>query len=631
MREIPSIARALILMLAFAWPFGAIVYIPVLDVTLLPAAGAVVVVLALIDAIQHRDHRPPFELVWPVTVAIVLVWFDPQIEHPLQYSIGLGLFVAVVQFARGERFVTSCLRTTATAGTILVGLAAVNFFISAINALPYQSFLYFAPPGIVVAPMIASSEAFWEYALTLIVCLFVVFAGWLGEPRVPRTVAVPVIGAFVVPLFVVALGIGAKHWWITLPELHAPGVIHAAFLLILLWLAARTTARIAVSRRERERGVRTGVFFVSVAFVGLLLLAEQLSFPEILIVLALLAGRGDNSHIPEYRTLPATICILPAIALLGLNLLRVYPANADDPRNYEVQLRKDVQANRLDRAWKRLSLVRSWHEERRTRLWSARLALEFGFPYESAEDFRLGLHVFRKGWPVLPPPSESELDAYLVRLRDYCSTVPNPDQEYAYELALIAAGKEASALALLTQKARVLRDNAGMPDRELPLLLIMSTVLGCDQHLIENSSLRPDRIWNLLKNWGLHIEPNSLPNQKLPVVAAIRFGTNLGTCTVVDLDRMKAGIPNVFWLTHDARPAPLATNGIHSGPTWWEIVRAPDGAVDARLHRDKPNSVDQSSEYVAAWKALGFDFAIYVQGGFDQPLPDKPAILMLLP
>jgi len=627
-RDIPSAARALILMLAFAWPFGAILYIPFLDVTLLPAAGAVVVFLAIIDATNHRERRPPFELVWPVLVAIVLMWFDPEIENKVQYTIDLALFLAIVQFAYDERFVRNCLGATALGGCVVAGLALWNEFAELRELSPLLAQFIGRSPGILVAPMLTSPEALMTGAFTLTLCLLAALENWLRQRGSRDRIAIVVLSAMVLLFVALAPSLTKALFRIGLPETDRPGLVHGGYLVLLVWLLARVMAKAVVRGKEHDGQARSTVVLLGLALAGLAL-TPHASFPSLLIVPGILCSASFGAGQPPARTWPVSLCAIPAVIVLSLNLFHVHLENADDPRNYEAQLRRDIHANRLDRAWERLSLVRAWHEEERTWLWSARLALEFGYPYQSAEDFRFGMEGHRKGWSVLPPPSEAALDAYLVRLRDYCSTMPNPDQAYAYELALVAAGKEASALALLRRKAEVLRRSAGEPDKELPVRLILSTVLGCNEDSIKRSSLQPELVSILLTHWGLQIESNSLPNREFPVIAAIRFGTNFVTRTVVDFDRPEVVISQVFWLTHDARPAPLAADGMHSSPAWWEIVRAPDGTIDARLRRGKKDSLDLNADYVAVWE--GPDFAVSAQGGFESPLPDKPAILILLP
>lgn len=618
-RDIPSIARALILMLAFAWPFGAVLYIPVLDVALLPLAGGAVVVLAMIDAIKHRERRPSFEMVWPVALAIVLLWFDSEMEHPIQFSIGLGLLLAIPQFAHQQPFVSGCLRMTAIGGALLAVLAATNVAIELINAMPSGYFPYLEPPGIRFAPMMASPEAFWGGALVILLCVFAAFEGWMRESRSRKAVAV-----FAFPAVVLATGILVQRRWMAVPDTPAPSAAHVAFLLIFLWIAARVTAKLVLFPREHGAGTKVAPFAAGAAFVGLIVLAPHASFPSLLIVPAILAGGAQTVHTTQSRTLPASICMLPAVALLGLNLFHIYPANQDDPRNYEAFLRKDVQENRLDRAWNRVATLRTWHYwEPRACLWSARLALTFDRPYQASYEFENAVSNISSHRSILPPPTRAEIDDFLVRIRDYCSTMSNPGDQYAYEKALFAAGKESSAVALLQRKAR----NKPLVDPPLDRDLLVATVrnaLDCSIEVVDQSGLTDTDLWALLLAWNAHVASNAIPGLEDALSVVVRFGTTEISLDVAGSESDWADSA-IHMMVVDGRaqdslaPLPAAQ---------WDFVTDIGGKPEVRL-----SLVLSDGDWQAAYHVIdeAEALAISVSDSIEPPYPDKPAILILLP
>jgi hypothetical protein len=619
MRHIPSIARALILMLAFAWPFGVLLYIPVLDVALLPLAGGAVVVFAGIDAIKHRERRPTFEMAWPVALAMLLLWFNPVIEHPIRFSIGLGLLLAVPPFAHHLPFIATCLRATAIGGALLAALAATNVAIELINAMPSGYFPYLEPPGVRFAPMMTSPEAFWEGALVILLCVFAAFEGWMRESRSRKVVA-----GIVIPAAIIMLGILFQRRWLAPPDTPAPGVAHVVFLLVLLWIAARVIAKLVLFPREHGAGMKVAPFAAGAAFVGLILLAPHASFPSLLIVPAILAGGAQPVHDTQSRTLPGFICMLPAIALLGLNLFHVYPANQDDPRNYEAFLRKDAQENRLDRAWNRVAILRTWHYwEPRACLWTARLALTFDRPYQAAYEFENAVGNVSSNRSVLPPPTQAEIDDFLVRIRDYCSTMPNPGDQYAYERALFAAGKGSSAAALLKQKVR----NKPLVDPPVDRDLLVATVrnaLDCAIEVVDQSGLTDNELWALLMAWNTHVASNAIPGLEEPLSVVVRFG-------ITEI-RMNVSGSATNW--PDSAIYMLVVEGPVQDPlaplsaAQWDFVKDTSVQPEVRL-----SLVQSDSDWQAAYHVIDENevLAISVSDSIEPPYPDKPAILVLLP
>jgi hypothetical protein len=622
-RDIPSIARAFILMLAFAWPFGAILYIPFLDVTLLPLAGAVVVILALIDAIGNRDRRPPFELVWPVMAATLLVWFDTEIDSKTPYTISLALFLAVVQFSQGGRFIATCLRTTAAGGAVVAALAAVNVVVESVNAFG-AGVLHMAPPGILFAPMLTSPEAFWVCLFTVVICLLAAFEGWLREPRARTAISAFAIAASAFPVIVLAPGIVTMGWWMEAPETFVPGLVHVALMLILLWLAARVVARVSIDRGEHRTGTRAASFLAAAAFVGVILLIPHLAFPGAIIVPAILAGGATVSRDPHARTLPAAICIVPAIALLGLNLLRVYPANQDDPRNYEAFLRRDVEVNRLDRAWKRVSAVRASHYlEPRACLWSARLALAYDRPYQAAHEFANTVGKPSHQGSLLPAPTQSEIDDFLVRIRDYCSNLPSPADQFAYEKALVAAGKDASVLPLLKNKASNRTESIPPIDRSL-LIDTMSTALDCSPDLLDQSDLTDDALWALLVAWGAEVHAGVIPGLGQPATVVARFGVGEIRCDTTVGGR--ADRESIIYILNYEGACPDPSVDLPSSN--WAFLTGVRGLPEVRL-QFWPDVADSQAGYSEVDSCDAF--IVTAPENPVPPYPDKPAILILLP
>ncbi len=613
MRSVHGIARALILMLAFAWPFGAMLYLPILNVPLLPLAGGIVVVLAAFDGMRNRERRPPFEFIWPVVVAVILGWFAPAISNRVQFTIGLTLLLAVTHFAHDPQFVRNCLRATGFSGAVLAAMAGSNFVIELLRSTS-DRFSDAQPPGIQTAPMLTSPEAYWQGLFTVAVCILALCDGWLRMPR-PRIV-LPVLAIGVSGFAALSLLPGLA---LGLPEVPTPGIAHGALMIVLLWLGARISAALVIYRREHGVLTRIAPVLTALILVGLAVLLPHTGFPGALIVCGLLAANTKSAHEPEQQTLPAALCALPVAALLILNVVHVYPSNRDDPRNYEAYLREDVRKGRLDRAWHRAGRIRYWHPaETRACLWSARLALAFNRPYQAAHEFASAMELGESVDSILPPPTEEEIDDFLVRLRDYCSVRPDPGSEYAYEKALLAAGDEASALTLLKQKAKRLPLDVAPIDREL-LAAVAGFALECPGADLEASILTASELWSLLRAWGADVREDVIPRLKIPQAVAMRFG--IDSLFAILCGPEEASDTAIYEMTVEG----LWAEPYETPPNFrWTIEPGGGGVTQVCLE----SPLEKSARFHLFRQSASFEVAI---SNAVPPFPDRPAILILLP
>ncbi|GMV91177.1 MAG: hypothetical protein AMXMBFR82_09550 [Candidatus Hydrogenedentota bacterium] len=612
-----GIAQALILMLAFAWPFDAMLYLPLLNVPLLPLAGGIVVVLAVIDGVRHRERRPPFELIWPVVLSVLLIWFAPVVSNRIQFTIGFVLFLAVAQFSHDPLFVRNCLRATGFSGAVLAAMAGSNFVIELLRSTSDQ-FVDAQSPGIQTAPMLTSPEAYWQGLFTVAVCFLALCEGWLRTPRLRSVLPALAIGVsgFAALSLLSGLALG-------LPEAPTPGIAHGALMILLLWLGARLSAALVIYRREHGVLTRIAPVLTALVLVGLAILLPHAAFPGALILCGLLAANTRAACAPEQRTLPAVLCALPVAALLILNAAHVYPGNRDDPRNFEAYLREDVREGRLDRAWHRAGRIRYWHpDEPRACLWSARLALAFDRPYQAAHEFASAVELGESVDSILPPPTEEEIDDFLVRLRDYCSVRPDPDSEYAYEKALLAANEEASALTLLKQKAQRLPLDAAPVDREL-LAAVAGFALEYPGADLEVSGLADAELWSLLRAWDVEVKEGALPGLPQPEAVAILFGVNSMFASLHGAG--DSHDDTAFYLTTiegsraDPSEAPpnsrwMVETGTGDVPQV-RLVRTAVAGETAAFH-----VIDESENFEAA-----------ISEDLIPSFPDKPALLVLLP
>ena len=525
---------------AILWPWDVYECLPWLGVHGTVLIGGCLAALLVLDIGKTGRLRMPFEFVWPAVLLLAFILLSVWRAVPgvtVGHAGVVLVYFATVHFTPSpgriaELLRISCLSAACAAlWTIVAAVAGVP--IPTAYSLDTRGVLWFAhdlPGG----------------ALTLLICgvLSAHFAGLglkgrkaagrPGESFGNALIALVISGALLGALALVLLPPrpGAGPWRWEQPGFARLPAVTIAALVILLWIIARVVAKAMVhgsflgragpdARREAALGtmiVRTltlGTVFClcfpvrpTVAHAFLLGLAAAWGLPE----------KGVDTAPSPWRYALG----IPCAVLIGLNILRVDPANASDPRNYEVAAKTDFKERRLDDLARRLDIIEEFAPgERRTHLLRAQLELSLGHADLAAREYGHAVRPVGCEYQVLPPPTKAEGRDLLVRLRDFCSSASQPERLLAYERALIEGGDTRHALDSLRHRAHP----RGKPSLDLPT----EPFAGAIAFLLGDQALgtllgrwSAEELLALLKQWGAHIEraPEGFPPAWLPVVLA---------------------------------------------------------------------------------------------------------------
>lgn len=542
-------AHCLLLAFAFAWPWDVYQYVPGLGFPLTQCVQAMVIVLWLADMAFKRTVQLPFELAWPAGAALVFVWAGGACRgDQLGAGAATGLllfFAATAQLARSRGEIEQCLWFSAVSGACVAALTVLSrmgyIFPTAYSlATPDWS------PGTFIGklglPFLAFTGDLSGGMLTLAICLVVALSFTVQRVLPVRTRRLAALYAFLLG-FPLACTIpwavhhisawappGYRHWTVT----------RLGAAVVVVWLAARVAAKLAVARRLGPRPMHRAFLFIiatAAAWIIFLPVAPRAAHAFLLGLAAAYAfPRREPSQASDPSATAAqqsaslgivpVFLLVPTLALVGLNLWRVFPDNLRDPRNYDAALRDDFATGQFDDARQRIALIeRLAPGEPKTHWRRAELALSQGRPYGAAAEFAASLK--RPGEPrtILPGPTVSEQEDFLVRLRDHCSSAPRPRSIFAYEKALVAAGDVTGALRALKVKTASAPPQAVRLERQA-LVRTAGFLLGLAAPTEILEAWSSQELLRLLLSWGAVVSqaPQGFPKTALPLLLAVQVG-----------------------------------------------------------------------------------------------------------
>lgn len=652
-----SAAEPLLLLLSLVWAWDVYVHVPILGVNLTVCIGTAMVVLWATALVSHMRLRLPFELAWPAALLIGLTWVRAWRGEPVKPLAATGsmlLFAATVQFARSRETITRCLWLSCVSGACValitlfsraglimptayslkfglnpksganVSQVLENDFLSRMVGLPYLAFARDLPDG--MATLLACAFAATWFAIR----------GTSGRVRyIARTCLVPLI--VVVVLMLAWTTAHASQWRLQQP-LRTSGPA-AASLAAAVWLAARVAAKLEADRRESHAAFHC-VFMALLGAAAVLVLCTPWTprMPH-----AFLLGLAAAYAIGDEQVAPSGIKWQPAmlvpLALVVWNMWRVDPANRQDPRNYDTAMQRDLETGALEPLRRRITFFEALSPaERKTHLWRARVAVREDRPHEAAAEFAASLASRDKRRAILPTPTEGEQEDFLMRLRDYCSSLPRPERPFAYEKALVSAGRTEGALAVLKFRAGFpeatalplapIADEASRtfpPEGARPLAVAVAAILG-QEDLAERLAKWPSsNVLTLLKNWGASVEsaPAAFPRNVLPLILISQIGAGEGNVTAIAGRRSAAK-------TLAVNPA-ADRRCVHETAWigWTLLAKNETSSWTFALTITKAHE-DQQEVARVVISSEG-DLELQTHRADAGPLPDEPAILVWLP
>lgn len=615
-QRLPALGRVLVTMLLFAWPFGGLLYIPIAGYLLTTILMLALITVWVLHMAATRTARIPFELAWPVPILIIAAWIAPGQGNAWNLTLALLSFVAIIHFVDGSNASASLLRLTAAAGALLavpclaaqaLGVLPMLFPQSPIDAVPNISFL---------APGALSPEVSLLFLTTFTMSVFALWHGCRTTGHIPW-VPLIVLGAFLLeaPAFCasrVANDLAGGHY-----ELPQRSPLQWAALALCAWLFARAGAKAAVRLREQGASGHSAGLLAGTAFLCFSMLPVGESAGPFL-VLGVLAVGGRALQDTARSTTREALSAIPVAALALLNLIHMSPENTADPRNYEASLRRAVQTGHLDRAWQHIDALASRSEsECRVHFWRARIALEYKRPCLAASEFARSLDQTDGRWQFLPSPTEDEVSAFLVRLRDFCSSLPNPERVLAYEMAMIAAGRVQDSMALLVRKADSMPEESPVADSELLYSVLTQYLdLGIDS-ASELEVISPGRCQALLRACGVEFRTGVLPAEKGPIRCEVEFGVKAADFAIGD------DIGSIYVESPD-----LADYSVPPFAARWEVGSDSPPVLCTLVATPDPSTTGLETVTLSATRGGP---RIRMIADLSQPLPDAPAVLVLLP
>lgn len=618
------IGAVLLFLFSFLAPWEVYTYVPGMDMSGIDLLmWALVTVLAL-DVGASRQLRVPFELLWPIAaLATALLAACEQIAGAWA---PIALYVAVLHFIRSRARVEQCLAlfTAAAAGVALCSIAAGA-------GILFPTVYSLGGRAIAAGPSNSASATFLLAAGTGLAVHFITQRPTDSRGRGPQVFGVCCLFPLVAALFVHAPQAAFSIDWQT-PPLHEIGIVRTIAFLSLLWLTSRIAAKSAVAiSAARAEGSRFDNETVSQTCLAALVfggaaLCLCLSL-EPGVVQALLLGLASAYALPDKeRAKPqprrAYALLAPCALLVCVNAWHVFPGNADDPRNYAAAARTACQARQFDYVERKMEIIeRLSPDERQSHFWRASAALGLGLPHYAAYEFAAAREPAHGVRLLLPPPDPSMCEDFLVRLRDACSSSPQPRRLLAFEYALAAAGKPQQTLASLRHRVqRASQTAAPMPSA--PLARTIAFLLG-DAALAEPlAAWSAGDLLGLLEQWGALTEtaPAEFPADHLPLVLAARAtreGIQYHCETAVD-ETIEHAIPAPMLFNKTQSATGWQKGGWshleYRGEGWRATLRMPSGATAAEICLFPAGGLTDSSTPPA-----------------PEFVPDTPCIRVLIP
>ena len=537
-------ASYLLYAFAMLWPLEVFGYLPGLNVNATDVIALILVLLMVYDSFRGERLRVPFEILWPTTLLLILVtvvFLRSVTDLPLHTPAVIGLFAATIHFARSRAAIEHWLLASVWSGAVVSALTLMTPIAGQLGIVPTA---YSLSTG---ATLTFARDLYSGIQMLILWGLIGVFLIG-GAPRHTWTrrltvSAVLLNTACLVQVTFREFSTGVE---LALPRyMDNPGTM-LAVLCLVLWLTARVAAKVEVSRRESPAGLHA-IFLAMIATMAVwaaLFPSTPKLFQAYLLGLAcayVIPNKGGAPSLP----LPK-IALATAMVLTYLNLTSVHPEHQADPRNYEIAAQSDFENGRFDILRARMNhFAPPRYTERRTHLWLARAALAEDRHDEASFEFRLAM-AMPEGRQLLAGPSENEQKDFLVRLRDHCSSLPNPEATVAYERACLAAGDMTATLESL--RLRVRAPGIEVTDVDpVPLAAALAFILG-DHSPAWAFDDTPDQVSNAgsqvfdsLLSWpasslltvlaqlGVEISraPGGFPSEQLPLVLVAERGGRL--------------------------------------------------------------------------------------------------------
>lgn len=487
---------------AVAWPFGVFLQTPVAGVGLLTIVALALVFLLVPDALAERKLSVPFEIWLPALLIAIFTaartWSDPKPEHR-DILEGLLLLVLVIQ----ANPVRESIHRFVFAGAMSSGVAALLSLSAAwLGLLPTAftfrsdvdfTFAYSLAEGahvlfigivFAVHMLISRDAAKWQRMTSLVALLIMtVLLFERGREWVRDTGALP------------ALRYPQLEWFEWVPA------------LLTLWLATRVLAKVEVDRRIAADPLHR-VWWMA---AGVSILVAALAPIPPRPYLGFLLGLACATTLPargRIRLLRWPVLeIVAVLALVGVNLFVVFPANVYDPRQYDAAAQREMPHVFDGMDW----IDRHARNERRTYLWRARGALEYGLPNFSSFAFERATRPLT-GSTILAQPTEAERQQFLVLMRDTVAALPEDRAVSAYERVLLANGERDAALYSLRLRTGVPLIHVEDADAA-PYTRVVGLVVGDWSIADDLRTWTADEVLTLLSLWGTDVTFAATPEE----------------------------------------------------------------------------------------------------------------------
>ncbi len=538
--------ECLLFLAAVAWPLEVFQFVPHLGIGLVELATLGLMILALSDIASLRRPRISFELGWPLVIAAAL---QAEVVFPAL------LVAALAQLVRSRRLIENSLVISCFSAAICAALSLLSPFTHIIPT----AYSLNSPATLTFASSLGSG------ALTLAIALiFSVYYTFFSKRSLRLRSLTAACGALLLAALVslsFLLLRGASEWE-HLSILDLPWRTMSC-CLILFWLIARVAAKTQVDAVENGRQLH-GLLLV-VLIVSMVLAIGFAVVPTLghVFVIGLVAAyalpkrneeldsrfRGNDDQKRQARkqgaeapcleeeasassALPVRagkgLIALAAFALLSNNLNNVYLDNASDPRNFDNAARVDFEQGRFDEVSKSLDF---WEgvspTEPRVHLWRAKLELQRKRHLRASNEFVKAVRASDSTEHILPPPSKTEQMDFVVRLRDFCSSLGDVSASFAYERALVAMGGGEGAIASLELRVQ---KNLPVPDDcdVAPVAYSLAWLLGNVALAEPLEEWEKGRVLAAIELYGALIEkaPLDFPRENLPLAVVVRPTTH---------------------------------------------------------------------------------------------------------
>lgn len=506
-----SLTRILLYTACFSWPLRVYEVLPGAGIAWSTVVSLAVVSHATTQLPRAGKLRVPLELLWPVLAAIALAgWSQPGVL-PETLLAGLA-FWAILHLYGSDT-------TWRQAGLMLACGSAcavlVDLFHDTLGV----------PPTVLVPG--STVELVCTYGVADACVGLVTGLGLSGSvaldrhaPRLDRGLA----GGMTLLLLAGLANMTWRLWPLAATWAPTPWVVESPVLallrLVIAWLLVRAAAKGFV-RATMERGLMrlappAALFTLAVIWcVAEVPVAVGHVFPLALLVRGTM--RRDRDAIRnclQDRIAWGAIMVL-LLAVVTFNARYVLPSHANDPRNYAARAEAAAARGALSEMEDQLSAVYRRHPgEARAALWLGRAALEAG--YLDRASMWVGAMVHHGENTLLPPPRRAEVEQFLGELRDAIS-LSDETPGLAYERALLFAGEEENALALLRLRRPAVW---GEPLAAEPMAQVVSTLLlaPSEELRAQIAALPPRQLAGILTAVGADVRrvPERFPRRLLP-------------------------------------------------------------------------------------------------------------------